>query len=216
MHKGSCPLNFEAMAYRKMIMLIACSILLAGKMQAGSRLQLLLKNVVKVKQGTLVVMPILPDSVQLEKLMKRGAEVKVNEYVERINQANQHIRKHFAENYNFSKYYFATDSAEIKTWADYRAYLQKISSPAHYVLQFGNAAQYAGPKFKKLSKYDRDFLGVYEANGTTRVYLNQGKAALFYQEHYVSAVIQNLNNNLKRYYKKAAGESTEGNPNLKR
>lgn len=133
------------MAFKRLIGIIALAILLAGTAKAGSRLQLLLKNVVKLKQGTLVVMPILPDSVILEKLRTKGDEAKLNQYLERIDHANQHVRKHFAEDYNFSAYYFAADSAEIKTWADYRAYLQKLSSPGQFVLQFGYAAHTPDP-----------------------------------------------------------------------
>lgn len=190
----------------RIVLGLAIGMLLVGQVHAGSRLKLLLRNVVKLKNATLVVMPILPDSVQMAKLEAKGDQQKIDQYLDHIAQANLNMREQLVQEYDFSAYQFVPDSIQIRTWADYRAYLTNLKQETHYILQFGYASQYAGHFYKKLSKYDRDFLGVYEADGITRVYLNQGKADLFWQPHYALGVLENLNGNLNRYHKQAKKE----------
>lgn len=171
--------------------------------QAGGKLQLMLRNITLLHDGQLIVAPILPDSMQVAKWEAKGKTEKVTDYLEKIKEANAHLRRYFGEEYQFSRWRFVPDSVKMDTWADYRAYFSQFPKDSVFVLQFGYAAQYAKPTYKKIRKYDRDFYGIYEPDCKSRVYLNAGKATLFHQSHYVISILENLNASLKRYYDKS-------------
>jgi hypothetical protein len=187
----------------RILVLLTMALLGAVSVQAGPRLKLLLRKVVQLKEGILVVMPILPDSVLVEKLKQQGKEAKLDQYLSRVDKANQQILDHWGSEYDFSSARSVPDSVPMATWADYRAFIAQLPEEGIFVLQFGYAVQYLKPTYRKIKKYDRDFWGIYESDGTTRVYLNAGKAELFWQPHYVIGILESLNGNLHRYYRQA-------------
>ena len=186
--------RFASVAYTFLLGLLLMSLPQAA--QAGDKLRKLKEDAVRIQQGTLLVAPILPDSFVLRKFDHPGGEAKRAAYLESIRISNMNLQQALQKHYRFSK------MQVLPAVADYPAYfaaLKQYDPAKFFLLQFGQAAQYATGRAVKASNFDKEFLGVYELDGQTRIYLNQGKLKLFPKLAYAESIAKTLNSSLLRY-----------------
>lgn len=173
---------------------------------AGPKLAKLKEDVQKIKIGTLLIAPIMEDSFVLRKLQGATKTEKLKAYQEAIADANANMKKAVASKYSFSKVEFLPPAD------NYQAYFEAFNQrdrEKFFVLQFGQAVQYVEGKTKRIRAYDREILGIYEVDGSSRVYLNAGKINLFKGLTYAENIISSLDRNLRKYAKEKRKKSAE-------
>ena len=169
---------------------------------AGPKLAKLKEDVKRIQAGTLLIAPIMEDSFILRKLQNPKKADKLAAYRAAIVTANENMKKAIQGKYTFSKVEFLPPAK------DYKAYFETLKgydSEKYFVLQFGQAVQYANGKAKRIKAYDREILGIFETDGKSRMYLNAGKVELFKGATYAETIIRNLGRNLDKYAKEKRG-----------
>jgi hypothetical protein len=179
-------------------------------LQAGPRMKLLLQNVLLLKQGTLLVPPILADPGRMENLRAKGGDEAVAEYLREIAEANLNLRQYMESEFAFCKVQFLMDEPAVLSYSTRFQHLRSYPKDKYFVLQFGDAVQYSSGQFVKMKAYDTQFIGVFETDGTTRVYLNIGDVDKMHQDAHAQAVIENLELNLNRYHTLAEKKAKRG------
>lgn len=183
---------------RTSFLMLVLSLCMAGSSFAGSKLSQLKADAKRIQKGTLLVAPILPDSFVLWKAQKKGPEAE-QLYRANLAKANENLANAVRAYYQFSKVRILTADAGFKDYPSYFETLGGYKRDSFFVLQFGQAVQFAEGKTKKIRPYEKEFLGVYATDGTTRLYLNVGKVELFYKPDYANMIVQNLQKNLDMY-----------------
>lgn len=165
---------------------------------AGPKLAKLKEDVRRIKAGTLLIAPIMEDAFILRKLQDPKKAEKLAAYRAAIVAANANMKKAVESKYSFSKVEFLPD---FENYTAYFDALKGYDSEKYFVLQFGQAVQYATGKAKRIRTYDREVLGIYETDGKSRLYLSSGKVKLFDGRTYAETIIRNLDRGLVKYSK---------------
>lgn len=166
------------------------------EMQAGDKLRKLKEDVQRVQHGTLLIAPILPDSFVLRKYDRPEEAAKRTAYLESLQAGTANLQAAIQKHYRFSRV------EVLPAFADYPSYhaaLQLYEGKPYYVLQFGHMAQFAAGRTKKASNYDKGFLGIYELDASSKMFLNQGKVNLFPKLTYAESIVRDMEAGLTRY-----------------
>lgn len=177
---------------------------------AGPKMKLLYQNMLLMKNATMLVPPVLADPHTMEEIRAKEGDAGVAEYLKKIQEINQNMKQYLESEFTFCKMQFLFDEPRVQSYAEYFQFFRQYPKDEYFVLQFGNAVQYAGGSYKRMPKYDTAFMGVFETDGTTRVYLNVGDIKRMNQDHYAQSIIHNLQINLTRYHTLAEKQAKKG------
>lgn len=177
---------------------------------AGPKLKLLLRNIEALKGATLLVPPILADPQKMKKFQESGDNAGLAEYLANVAQANRNMEVFLKSDFDFCKVKLLFDEPKVQTYDQYFQYLKSFKPGEFYVLQFGHAVQYVSGTYKRIKPYDRDYLGIYETDCSTKIYINTGKLSRMHQDHYATSIMENLQFSLNNYYKMAENKRKKG------
>lgn len=169
---------------------------------AGDKVDMIYINTGKVKKGTLLVAPILPDPFVMKKLSKPGKEAQLALYQERLNAANENLKEALSEYYEFCPFIFLDTVPAMNSYDTYYEHLATYDKSKFYVLQFGYALQFRTDPPNKIRRYERDVLGIYRADGKTQLLIFPGVPKHCWKVSYAFARVATMQSMLVKYYEK--------------
>lgn len=184
------------------LLTLSLLLLTANQLQAGDKMLMIYRNTEKVKMGTLLVTPMIPDPYVVEKLSENGGEAKLAIYYSRLEQANLNLKSALEELFDFCPIIFLDSVPEMKSFDTYYEHLATYDKSNHYVLQFGNTQQFKTDPYTRIREYDRNVLGIYSADGKRQLLIFPGVPKHCWKDEYARGRIVEMQSMLVKYYLK--------------